>query len=155
MKEGIHPNYQECTVTCNCGNTFKTCLLYTSEYDYKNTQWYQKAMENDGEPVFTDVYTDAIQGRPIITISQRSISGNAVLAFDIFPENLKFDFESIVLPEGGSYFLFDNTGSIIFEQTQSGEYMFKEKDFHKLFDSIQKGEHDTYDSRIKDFSMHT
>ena len=24
MKEGIHPNYQECTVTCNCGNTFKT-----------------------------------------------------------------------------------------------------------------------------------
>lgn len=123
-----------------------------SEYDYKNTQWYQKAMENDGEPVFTDVYTDAIQGRPIITISQRSISGNAVLAFDIFPENLKFDFESIVLPEGGSYFLFDNTGSIIFEQTQSGEYMFKEKDFHKLFDSIQKGEHDTYDSRIKDFS---
>ena len=24
MKEGIHPKYQECTVTCNCGNTFKT-----------------------------------------------------------------------------------------------------------------------------------
>ena len=24
MKEGIHPNYQECTVTCNFGNTFKT-----------------------------------------------------------------------------------------------------------------------------------
>ena len=24
MKERIHPNYQECTVVCNCGNTFKT-----------------------------------------------------------------------------------------------------------------------------------
>ena len=24
MKEGIHPKYQECTVTCNCGNPFKT-----------------------------------------------------------------------------------------------------------------------------------
>ena len=24
MKEGIHPNYQECTVVCNCGNTFTT-----------------------------------------------------------------------------------------------------------------------------------
>lgn len=24
MKEGIHPNYQEATVTCACGNTFKT-----------------------------------------------------------------------------------------------------------------------------------
>ncbi len=24
MKEGIHPDYQECTVTCACGATFKT-----------------------------------------------------------------------------------------------------------------------------------
>jgi large subunit ribosomal protein L31 len=24
MKEGIHPEYVECTVTCACGNTFKT-----------------------------------------------------------------------------------------------------------------------------------
>lgn len=24
MKEGIHPTYHEATVTCACGNTFKT-----------------------------------------------------------------------------------------------------------------------------------
>jgi large subunit ribosomal protein L31 len=24
MKEGIHPNYTEITVTCTCGNSFKT-----------------------------------------------------------------------------------------------------------------------------------
>ncbi len=24
MKEGIHPAYQEITVTCSCGNSFKT-----------------------------------------------------------------------------------------------------------------------------------
>lgn len=24
MKNGIHPDYQECTVACACGNTFKT-----------------------------------------------------------------------------------------------------------------------------------
>ena len=24
MKDGIHPKYVECTVTCGCGNTFKT-----------------------------------------------------------------------------------------------------------------------------------
>jgi large subunit ribosomal protein L31 len=24
MKDGIHPKYHECTVTCGCGNTFKT-----------------------------------------------------------------------------------------------------------------------------------
>jgi large subunit ribosomal protein L31 len=24
MKEGIHPEYFDCTITCSCGNTFKT-----------------------------------------------------------------------------------------------------------------------------------
>ncbi|WP_418237574.1 50S ribosomal protein L31, partial [Ellagibacter isourolithinifaciens] len=24
MKQGIHPDYVECTVKCTCGNTFKT-----------------------------------------------------------------------------------------------------------------------------------
>ena len=24
MKQGIHPKYQECDVTCGCGETFKT-----------------------------------------------------------------------------------------------------------------------------------
>ncbi len=24
MKKGIHPEYLDCTVTCSCGNTFKT-----------------------------------------------------------------------------------------------------------------------------------
>lgn len=24
MKQGIHPNYVECTVTCGCGETFQT-----------------------------------------------------------------------------------------------------------------------------------
>lgn len=24
MKEGIHPDYVECNVSCNCGNAFKT-----------------------------------------------------------------------------------------------------------------------------------
>ena len=24
MKQGIHPKYESCTVTCGCGNTFET-----------------------------------------------------------------------------------------------------------------------------------
>lgn len=30
MKKGIHPEYQEVTVTCTCGNTFKTQSTVTS-----------------------------------------------------------------------------------------------------------------------------
>lgn len=29
MKENIHPNYQEITVTCSCGNSFKTRSVIT------------------------------------------------------------------------------------------------------------------------------
>jgi large subunit ribosomal protein L31 len=29
MKAGIHPNYQECKVTCACGNKFVTCSVKT------------------------------------------------------------------------------------------------------------------------------
>jgi large subunit ribosomal protein L31 len=25
MREGIHPQYMACTVTCGCGNSFQTC----------------------------------------------------------------------------------------------------------------------------------
>ncbi len=28
MKQGIHPEYQEVTVTCTCGNTFTTRSTY-------------------------------------------------------------------------------------------------------------------------------
>ena len=24
MKEGIHPKFEECTITCHCGNVMKT-----------------------------------------------------------------------------------------------------------------------------------
>ena len=32
MREGIHPDYYQATVTCNCGNTFVKCHpFYTGQ----------------------------------------------------------------------------------------------------------------------------
>lgn len=31
MKQGIHPEYKEITVTCSCGNTFVTCSTSSRE----------------------------------------------------------------------------------------------------------------------------
>ena len=33
MREGIHPNYNQVTVTCNCGNTFTTGSTKDSIHD--------------------------------------------------------------------------------------------------------------------------
>lgn len=87
------------------------------DYDVYSTQWYQKALEADGEVIFTDVYTDAIYGRPVITAVQVCGESGAVLAFDIFPENLRFRLEAPMLSETGSFFLCDRQGKLIYKQT--------------------------------------
>ena len=38
MKEGIHPDYYQATVTCNCGNTFVTSLTRNTEFSNKRIQ---------------------------------------------------------------------------------------------------------------------
>ena len=46
------------------------------EYDIYQTEWYQKAMEADGEIIYTDGYKDAITGKTIVTIAKKSKRGN-------------------------------------------------------------------------------
>ena len=59
-------------------------------YDAQSTNWYRNALAADGEPVFTNLYTDAVYNRPVITISQKCSESDTVMAFDIFPENFQF-----------------------------------------------------------------
>ncbi len=84
-------------------------------YDAHSTQWYQKAMAADGNVVFTDVYTDAIYQKPVITIAQKCKSGDALLVLDIFPENFHFPFDPVSLKTGNSYFLCDGNGTLIYQ----------------------------------------
>ena len=42
-----------------------------STYDFPSTEWYKRAMESPGEVIFTNVYTDAVYGKPVITAAQK------------------------------------------------------------------------------------
>ena len=64
-------------------------------YDIYSTEWYQKALAADGQVIFTDVYTDAIYGRPVITAAQKCRGSDTVMAFDILPENIRFQLDSM------------------------------------------------------------
>ena len=44
MREGIHPNYYQATVTCNCGNTFVT--------DNQNIVRIEKVEVGKSQPFF-------------------------------------------------------------------------------------------------------
>ena len=85
------------------------------DYDYDATAWYQQAVAADGDVIFTPVYIDAIYGRPVVTAAQSCLDGQAVMAFDILPEHLRFD--TVDLAQGDSFFLCDSAGTVIYQKT--------------------------------------
>ena len=85
-------------------------------FDYAGAHWYQGALASPGEIAFTDVYQDAIYQRPVVTLSL-AFGENAVVAFDIFPENFQFQTNLAELPESSSFFLCDGKGSLIYART--------------------------------------
>ena len=62
MREGIHPEYHQATVTCNCGNTFVTGSTNESihvEICSKCHPFYtgqQKATQARGREIFSPIY---------------------------------------------------------------------------------------------------
>ena len=87
------------------------------EYEAEEAEWYQRAMEAGGKAAFTGVYTDAVYGRPVITISRKCDSADVVLALDIFPENFQFQFNPPDLPENASFYLCDENGTLIYAKS--------------------------------------
>ena len=85
--------------------------------DPTSRAWYQAATERRGEPVFTDVYEDAITGEPVVTVAEACTGVDAVLAFDVYPESFQFRFATSDLPEGVSYFLCDSAGVPLYART--------------------------------------
>ena len=88
------------------------------DYDYTGTGWYQAALADGGDPIFTDIYTDAIYHRPVITIAQMCKDCDAVLAFDVFPENLLRNAGDDELAEGASVYVCDNQGTLLYARTE-------------------------------------
>lgn len=88
-----------------------------STYDYQSTDWYQSAIKGDGKTVFTDCYRDVVTGQMITTIVKKSQNSENVLAFDVFLNKLRTYSNPSMLPEGGSYYLCDRSGTPIYYQS--------------------------------------
>ncbi len=118
-------------------------------YDVFSTQWYQKAAQSPDQTIFTGVYLDAIYHRPVITLAQMSSASGTLLAFDIFPEQFRFDLLDLSSQE--SFFLCDENGSLIFWQTRLDR---SEEELQTylagLITQIEAGELDHYSDSITD-----
>lgn len=125
-----------------------------ASYDFSNAVWYRQAEAHPGEVIFTDAYMDAIYHKPVITIAQKCASG-PVLAFDIFPENIRF---SSVLPDKDksiSFFLCDKQGTLLYSQTALSYSDAVVRSYVKdLFQRIKKNELAGYSTSIVDMDGH-
>ena len=120
-------------------------------FDYESAEWYQMAMEADGDVIFTNVYTDSIYNKPVITVAQKCADSDTVLAFDIFSENLRVHSSAIQLPEKSSYFVCDSTGTLIYQQAVKGRSWDELQAYvDSILVKIESGSLDAYDTYIDD-----
>lgn len=118
-------------------------------YDFRQTDWYRMAMEANGEVIFTSAYQDAITGKQVITIAQKARNSDNMLLFDVFPEDFHTADDMLSLPEGSSYYLCDQEGTLLYaheavphEEKQLQPYV------NSLVQRIQEGVLDPYNASI-------
>lgn len=117
----------------------------------RKNKWYNDVMSNDGEVVFTDIYSDLLTGDPVITIAKKCEESENVIGFDIFPSSFRFQFDPLELSFEDSFFLCDRQGNLIYKQTDlvvSDQKL--ETYVSGLVDKINHGELETYEDSITD-----
>ena len=121
------------------------------DYEYRSTEWYQKALAADGEVIYTDAYKDAITGEPMVTLACALEGEGNVLAFDILLKNFHTHENRSSMPEQSSYFLFDSSGNLMyFSSSMDVDIETGQAYLDSLIDSVRTGEMEKYDSTITD-----
>ena len=104
-----------------------------AQIDPESREWFIKAMESPGKIIFTGVYEDSVTGLPVITAARKCKITDAVLVFDIFPNNFQFQ----ILPQHKKYnhslFLCDGNGTILYKNTNETSV---DKDINKYIKSL-------------------
>ena len=89
-----------------------------TDYPFEDTQWYQRAIQANGDVAYTDVYEDAITGQRILTISKQLNDSGDVFAMDIYVENRALHNTAHTLPQDCSYYLCDQDGNLLYSSVK-------------------------------------
>lgn len=121
------------------------------DYDYASTEWYSKALEADGQIIFTNAYTDAITGKSLVTLAKQLHGEGNVLCFDILLENFHVHKNKANIPDQSSYFLYDGNGNLIYTASSMDISSPATQDYaQKLLNAIKDGTLESYSSTIQD-----
>lgn len=122
-------------------------------FDIHRAVWYQKAMEENGKLVYTDVYTDTVTNKPVVTLAVKSDYKDAVLAFDIYLDQFHVAADSFELPFGGSFFLCDGNGVLVGQRTDSDRNEGEIQEYvKKLKEQVESGRLEGINNSIIDMN---
>jgi len=103
------------------GTSTKQMLIYPEQklpdgYDPTSRPWYQNAVNNKGNIVFSNPYKDAISGNFVISLS-KAVENNdqviGVISVDIDLATMSKELSNIQIGREGYVYITDNTGIII------------------------------------------
>lgn len=117
-------------------------------FDPGTAQWYQEALASKGEVIYTSVYTDVRLQRQVVTIAKELGNSQDVIALDVYLDGIALPENVVDLPQGCNYFLCDQDGMLIDNYLSSGSGENLQERFLRIFQEIQEGKHDRYDSYI-------
>lgn len=123
------------------------------DYAYADTEWYQNALEADGNIIFTNAYQDVITKKQLVTMAVKLNERGDVLAFDILLENFHAHKNKASMPDHSSYFLFDGTGKLIYLSSEmEGESEGAQEYINQLVSRIAEGSMDSHEASIRDMN---
>ncbi|WP_418717995.1 hypothetical protein [Candidatus Allofournierella merdipullorum] len=122
-----------------------------ADFDFRQSDWYTEAIRADGELVCGEVYTDAITGEKIFTISVALEGEGNVLAMDVCIQDPRMHNTLHTLPENFSYYLCDRSGGVLYVSTnwnKTAEQLQRYADY--MLAGIEDGSLIGYDSFFND-----
>ena len=117
-----------------------------ASFELEQTEWYQKAIEADGDVIYTDAYTDVRLQSTVVTMAKQIEGTEDVVALDIYPGQMNASQKIENMPERCNYFLCDSKGTLVYSIIQNGSPEDAQRWFDGLFGEIKNGVHDDYRS---------
>ena len=109
----------------------------TENYDPRERNWYQQAIENKGETIISEPYADAGTNEMVITVSKSTEDGNGVVAVDLLLTYLQEVINQVEIGDEGYALLLDLNKKFIAHPTEDAGTVASEEFYNELYKKEQ------------------
>ena len=109
----------------------------TKNYDPRERDWYQQAIENKGETIISEPYADAGTNDMVITVSKSTEDGNGVVAVDLLLTHIQELTNHVKIGDEGYALLLDVNKKYIAHPTEDAGTVANEEFYNDLYKKEQ------------------